>query len=270
MEPTAVPEPTAAPEPAEAPGPAEVPNRWARDLLPESLRPLARRTVDAVGGRLLGSVRGADTGSAIALTLDDGPDPVVTPQIMEVLAAAGGHATFFVLLENAREHPEIVRDLVAAGHDVELHGVDHRPVRGMAFGALRRHLISARDELAAISGRPVRYFRPTYGSQSVSSYAATRRAGLDVVVWSRDVADWEEHSHEDLLADAMGTEPGGILLFHDRLVGSPGRPAHPNEIDRPKFVREVVNGWRARDLRTVSVSQLLRIAPARRSVWLMP
>lgn len=253
------------------PEPAGSPLFWrVKRMLPASAKPAARRLVDRVAGTSLGSVRGVRTNDCIALTIDDGPHPRNTPAILEVLADRDASATFFVLLENVRKHPRIVQDIVAAGHDVQLHGVDHRPVRNMDPASLREYLASGRDELQQVLGREVIYYRPPFGSQSVGSYRTTKAVGLTPVLWTVDVADWEPRTHEELMADARRTLPGGILLFHDALVGWPGRPARQNEIDRPRFVAAVVDEWRQAGLAATSIASLLAEHPPRLSVWFRP
>lgn len=204
-----------------------------RTGLPGPIRPVIRGVLDFTSARFIGSIRGAQSTSEIALTIDDGPDPVTTRAIASVLQDRNVSATFFVLLENVRRHPDVVRALVDAGHDVELHGVDHRPIRDMESTAMRAYLASAKAELENVIEHPVRYYRPPFGAQSLRSYRVTRAIGLMPVLWSQDVADWEPREHEALVADGLATRPGGVLLFHDTLVGWPGRPARQVRIDRP-------------------------------------
>src|SRR5659263_485025 len=122
--------------------------------LRESLGPGGRRrvraAVDAVVAPVLGSVRATGATTRAAITFDDGPDPQVTPLLLEALAEAGVTCTFFVLVAQARRHPELLGALSAAGHEIARHGDDHRR-RAARSRALRR---SARRE-AQDGGEPV-------------------------------------------------------------------------------------------------------------------
>ena len=97
----------------------------------------------------------------IALTFDDGPDPEWTPRILDILAGQQSHGTFFMLVENARAFPELVRRVVAEGHEVGLHGLNHRNLIGGSRRSTRRLLEGAASELqgsqacqSGTSGRP--------------------------------------------------------------------------------------------------------------------
>ena len=94
----------------------------------------------------------ATTSPDMVLTLDDGPDPDQTPQVLEVLAAHDATATFFVLLTRARRHPDLLRAMLAAGHEVALHGPDHRPLTEFGFAAARERTVAARRELEQLAG----------------------------------------------------------------------------------------------------------------------
>jgi len=96
----------------------------------------------------------------VSLTYDDGPDPQFTPGILDALAAAGARATFFVMVEPAERHPDLIARILAEGHEVALHGIDHArlnhlPVRRSA-GLIRE----ARRRLEAVTGRPVTLSAP--------------------------------------------------------------------------------------------------------------
>lgn len=142
------------------------PAYWrVQERLSPAGRRLARRVVDAIASGALGSVRGGrPAGATVAVTFDDGPDPATTPRLLDLLAEEGGRATFFVLAGRAEAHPELVGRLVAEGHEVGLHGPDHRPLTSLPTGDLTAHLRAGRDRLAAVLGRPVTLFRPPYGS----------------------------------------------------------------------------------------------------------
>jgi peptidoglycan/xylan/chitin deacetylase (PgdA/CDA1 family) len=211
-------------------------------------------------GSLLGSVTGT-TSPAVVVTLDDGPDPVVTPRMLEVLARHQATATFFVLLTRVRRHEDVLREVLTAGHEVALHGPDHRALSQFSVRDVGRRTAAARAELEDVTGRPVRWFRPPYGRQSPGRWAAVRRTGLEPVLWSATTWDWRPGvSDDDRLARAMtGCRPGGILLAHDGiaddrdLVSDDPAP----EVDRAALLDRVLGGLSDRGLSAASLDQAL-------------
>lgn len=203
----------------------------------------------------------ATTAPDMVLTLDDGPDPDQTPRMLEVLAAHDATATFFVLLTRARRHPEVLRALVAAGHEVALHGPDHRPLTEFGFSAARERTLAARRELEQLAGVPVRWFRPPYGSQTPLTWLATRRAGLMPVMWTATTWDWRQARHEERLARALaGARPGGILLAHDGFAGpdDAADDGPPALADRAGLLAEVLDRYRDQGLRGRSLGEALQ------------
>jgi peptidoglycan/xylan/chitin deacetylase (PgdA/CDA1 family) len=108
--------------------------------------------------------------AAVALTFDDGPDPDATPAVLEQLEAAGATATFFLVGEQVRAHPELAAEVAARGHVVGLHGFTH--VEHDELADPRADLERGAATLADAAGRPPVLYRPPYGRFSAASYAA--------------------------------------------------------------------------------------------------
>lgn len=235
-------------------------------LLGPRARRAARRAADTVL-RPVGSVNGGRDARSVAVTFDDGPDPDVTPQLLRVLSEHGARCTFFLLVVQAERFPELVRAIADAGHEIALHGMDHRPLPRLGHRGALRYLRDARRRLEEVAGRPVRWYRPPYGLQSLASWAATRRAGLDVVVWSADAADWEDDPVGTVLGRAVAAlTPGGVLLLHERLEPGPdGEPVH-TRFDRAALVDLLLREVDERGLTAVTVGEL---SPRglRRTAW---
>ncbi|MER7519456.1 polysaccharide deacetylase family protein [Streptomyces sp. NPDC126499] len=253
------------------PGPAEA---LRRALGPRGRR-AARYAVDAVAGPWLGSVRRVRTDLPyVAVTFDDGPDRTWTPQLLDVLAERASHATFFMLLYNARRNPGLVRRVVAEGHEVALHGADHRSLVHLSRRAVRDRLTAAAAELAAIAGAPVTLFRPPFGAQTLRTYLGVRAAGLDCVVWDLDSLDWcgedERQVADRVLADAAA---GTIVLAHDGRAAADeppdsGAPDGSRAVRPPRMAELLLGGLERRGLRTTTVSDLLTTGKPHRTVWL--
>jgi peptidoglycan/xylan/chitin deacetylase (PgdA/CDA1 family)/glycosyltransferase involved in cell wall biosynthesis len=209
---------------------------------------------------------------AVVLTLDDGPDPEWTPGILDALAARGATATFFVLLTRTRRHPELLRRIVAEGHEVALHGADHRRLTSFSRTDARRMLEEGRSELEAQIGIPVRWYRPPYGALSMSSWWAVRRSGMTPVLWTTSVLDGRDAAHGERLARATtGVRPGTILLAHDSRAGADDGVSDPAiaPFDRVALISDVLDEYDRRGLRTVSLEKALRSGRLRRRMLLV-
>jgi peptidoglycan/xylan/chitin deacetylase (PgdA/CDA1 family) len=154
---------------------------------------------------------------SVALTFDDGPDPRGTPAILALLADAGAPATFFVTGEQVRDHPSIAAEIVAAGHEVALHGDRHRNLLRVGPRALREDLLRAQATIAEATGRAVRLYRPPYGVFSASALALARRHGWEPVLWTRWGRDWRAGATPQGVASEVTRELAGgdIVLLHD-------------------------------------------------------
>jgi peptidoglycan/xylan/chitin deacetylase (PgdA/CDA1 family) len=170
------------------------------------------------GGPVLGSIT-ATTSPSVVLTFDDGPDPDQTPQVLEALAEHRATATFFVLLTRVREQPELTRSLLAAGHEIALHGGDHRALTTFSGAEASSRLARARMELEAVTGTAVRWYRPPYGAQSPTSWRAVRRTGLVPVLWSGTLHDSAavDAARRAAAADRAAAA-GRIVLAHDGIA----------------------------------------------------
>jgi peptidoglycan/xylan/chitin deacetylase (PgdA/CDA1 family) len=244
---------------------------WLRLRLPPSIRRKVRALTDPLAGPL-GSIRGVRTQArVVGLTFDDGPDPAYTPGILDVLSAHYATATWFVLIDRAEAHPELIARMLSEGHDVGLHGVDHSRLTRLSRQSLIPHIREGVTRLSAITGRPVRFFRPPYGAQNLSSFRVVRREGMESVVWSADCDDWSQQAETVIAERAVSAaSPGVLLLLHDALEGNPLDPACHPTLDRRKLVELVVDGLASQGFRSVSLSELLRLGDVHRTLWFRP
>lgn len=241
----------------------------ARSLLRPGARRAARKSADALLGSRLGSISSTTATDRYAITFDDGPDGETTPRLLELLDRLQVRSTFFLLVNQCDAYPELARAIAEHGHEIALHGRDHRRITGFSSAAAATdYLKAARDDLADVTSREVRFYRPPYGSQSVRSFRAARAAGLDVVVWNADVDDWVDRSADDVAALARDrTRPGGVLLFHERLEPDLPRAAPTTTFDRCAVVEQMVDDCRARGLEPATLGAMLGGARAVRTAW---
>ncbi len=152
----------------------------------------------------------------VRLTFDDGPDPHSTPAILDVLAAAGVRASFFVVGRAVREHPELVRRLVAAGHLVANHSWSHRHPWRIPAAEARRQVLLGHQAIADVTGQASRFFRPPYGRRRRAQLEAAGELGETVVLWTLSGVDWGPLGRAPAIGARLSrTRPGEIILLHD-------------------------------------------------------
>ncbi len=140
----------------------------------------------------------------LALTFDDGPNPVWTPRLLELLAVQQIRATFFLLGSRAHTAPDLVRRIVAAGHLLGNHSWDH-PILALTPRAhILEELRRTSDSLEQITGRLTRYFRPPFGARRPAVLLAARELGLLPVLWNAMTSDWNEPSAQRIAARLTG------------------------------------------------------------------
>lgn len=153
----------------------------------------------------------------IALTIDDGPDPVVTPQVLELLDRYAVHATFFCIGEKAARYPELCRDIVRRGHAVENHSQQHRHYFSLLGRAgLMRELQAAQDTFTAITGQRPVFFRAPAGLRNPFLDPVLARLGLQLASWSARGFDTRSGDVERVKRKLLHRlRAGAILLLHD-------------------------------------------------------
>ncbi|HET9986126.1 MAG TPA: polysaccharide deacetylase family protein [Longimicrobiales bacterium] len=203
--------------------------------------------------QLLGEIvpRVETTDSIVALTFDDGPWPPYTDSVLATLARKGVRATFFVIGQGLRDHPEAGRRIVAAGHELGNHSFSHRYMVFKSVGFAERELAQTDRLIRAAGHRGPIHFRAPYGRKLVLLPYVLWRSGRKDIMW-----DLEPDSYPEIARDSARiveyverrARPGSILLLH--LFGrshEAGRKALPAVIDR----------LRARGYRLTTVDELL-------------
>ena len=169
---------------------------------------------------------GATARGEIALTIDDGPDPIVTPQVLDLLDRYDAQATFFCIGEKARRHPDLCREIVRRGHAVENHSQHHRHVFSL-LGArsLMRELQAAQDTFTTITGQRPLFFRAPAGLRNPFLDPVLNRLGLTLASWSARGFDTRIGDAARVKSSLLrGLRAGAILLLHDgNAARTPGR-----------------------------------------------
>lgn len=169
--------------------------------------------------------RGASSGKKICLTFDDGPDPAYTPELLEILHAADIPAVFFLVGRKAEIHPELVGNILAAGHEVGSHTYEHRHAYLMLWKRSVTAITRGITSLETITGKPLVYFRPPWGALNLFQYLLLKKTGLKVVLWTANAADWDIRTGPDRIMERLRkkVKPGTIIVLHDS-GGDPGAP----------------------------------------------
>ncbi len=164
----------------------------------------------------------------VAITIDDGPDPEVTPRVLDLLDAAGAKASFFCIGWRARAHPALCREIVQRGHGVENHGDAHSwafSLRG--HGYQKADIAAAQATLSDITGQAPRFFRATAGLRNPFLDPVLSQLDLRLSSWTRRAYDTRTGDPDLVHARLVrGLGPGDILLLHDGHAarGADGQP----------------------------------------------
>lgn len=148
----------------------------------------------------------------VALTFDDGPDPIDTPDILDILKAKDARATFFVLGEAAQSNPNLLKRLIKEGHEIGNHSFSH--------DYQQRRLVEEMNKtdqvIFAATGNHTYFYRPPGGFVSKTQLETTKRNGHVVVLWSVDSKDWRNPGVKQIVDNVMkNVFPGAIILMHD-------------------------------------------------------
>jgi peptidoglycan-N-acetylglucosamine deacetylase len=157
------------------------------------------------------------SGHGYALTFDDGPHPRGTPAVLEILAAAGVHATFFMVGEQVRRSPALVEEILAAGHRIGLHCDRHRNLLRLAPYQARADIERARCTIETATGQAIGLYRPPYGALSASALRVAHGHGWRTLLWSHWGKDWQADATPASIAARVtdGAAGGAVLLLHD-------------------------------------------------------
>ena len=152
----------------------------------------------------------------MALTFDDGPYPPYTGRLLDVLKEKKIRATFFLVGEQARLHPDLVRRMVDEGHTVGLHAFRHRDFLKLTEEEKEKDLQQGKEILQSITGKEPNYWRPPHGFRDSSVMKIASAKDLQVVNWSVIPRDWTGIDKQEIYNRVMDkAEDGAIVLLHD-------------------------------------------------------
>jgi peptidoglycan/xylan/chitin deacetylase (PgdA/CDA1 family) len=186
-------------------------------------------------------------GPYIAMTFDDGPHGANTPRLLEILKQRKIHATFFLVGQCVHEYPDIVKKIVADGHEIASHSWSHPDLTTKSEAIVKDELQKTHDAILAACGVAPKIMRPPYGAFTARQRAwANGEWGYKIILWDVDPLDWKvkdaTHVKNEIL---KGTVPGSIILSHD---------IHKTTVDA---MPDTLDALLAKGFKFVTVSELL-------------
>jgi peptidoglycan-N-acetylglucosamine deacetylase len=237
-----------------------------RPKLPDELGERSSQVIDGPWSGIQRVVWSVDTDTRLAaLTFDDGPDPEFTPRILDTLDRHGVRATFMAMGHNAVRHRRLLREVVAAGHEIGGHGWHHLNLADATLAEARTEIEFGTRMIEECAEVPVRVFRPPYGRFSEASLQLLAQRGCDMVVWSvtRGKLAWQEPDR--VAAHVTGAlRPGDIIDLHDgigRGTFNPGtelaaRLSRRREVE-VQALPQILKRARTRGLKLSTISELV-------------
>lgn len=153
----------------------------------------------------------------IALTIDDGPEPLVTRPVLEILDRYQVKATFFHIGEHAMQHPELCREIIERGHAIENHSQRHKlNFSLLGSNGIMREITNGQETLSRITGNRPKFFRAPAGLRNPFLEPVLSRLGLQLASWSVRAFDTKNENAEKVKSKLIaGLRPGAIILLHD-------------------------------------------------------
>lgn len=184
----------------------------------------------------------------IALTFDDGPHPIYTAEILDILAEYGIRATFFVIGENAEQYPDLLQRELTEGHEIGNHTQSH-PLRNLSREQMEQEISACETTIGELLDRRTHLFRPPGGIISQTVMALAEHHSYRVILWSIDTRDWAHCPVPDITKNVLDhISDGDIILMHDAI----DKPS-----PTPDALRVLIPELLAQGYHFVTVSELL-------------
>jgi len=195
---------------------------------------------------------------AIALTFDDGPCLTATPDILDLLKEHAVVATFFMIGERVRRHPDLARRVFHEGHQIANHSDGHLAFRSLVPSVCKKEIEKAERMFRSVMGVAPRFYRPPKGLVNRHVVRALVGAGYYVATWSRMPGDYFRwHTAAWIARGLSRVRPGDIVVLHDGLSLHPAPERGRTLSILPEFIR----GMKKQGIRFVSVADLVGLPP---------
>lgn len=188
----------------------------------------------------------------VALTFDDGPHPIYTEKILDILKSYNVRATFFVIGSNAEKYPSLICRELSDGHEVENHTFSHKYLNRSGEDEILYELEQGEESLRTIANCKFHYIRPPGGLYNSEFKRVADEMSCGIVLWSVDTRDWSRPGVSSVVNTVLNNvKRGDIILMHDFVSGKSQTPEALNIII-PKLLSE---GYRF-----VTVSELIALS----------
>lgn len=190
----------------------------------------------------------------IALTFDDGPPPLYTPQILDILYDHQVPATFFVVGEAAAEHPLLIKEMAQSGHEIECHTFSHPDLTTLSVREIQWQIDTTEATLQKIlTDYSTQFVRPPYGRYTEQVQSSIK---FPLVLWTIDSSDWMRIDAETIEATVVNSiQNGDVIVFHD------------DNKETVKALDHIISQLKSMGFQFVTVSQLLDQQPDQLKLW---
>ncbi|UNK19916.1 polysaccharide deacetylase family protein [Paenibacillus sp. N3/727] len=190
-----------------------------------------------------------------ALTFDDGPDPVYTPQLLDLLKRYDMKATFFLVGSHAESHPDVVKQIHEEGHLIGIHNYIHKSNWLMRPKTVRMQLKRTDDIIYNVTGERPTFYRPPWGIVNLFDFA--KNSGYRIVLWSAMFGDWRSKTGSDKLAKRMlrKLKPGEVMLLHDCGTTVGANPDAP--VNMLIALEQVLEEAQRRNLKSIRIDTMI-------------
>lgn len=199
---------------------------------------------------------GSANEKVIALTFDDGPNPLTTPSILTSLQEANAKATFFVVGKNVRKYPEILRATLAQGHLIGNHSGRHTySMLPRTNRTILRDINETNEAIADVIKKVPALYRPPFGFRTPWSARLIRKAGYHIITWDNITTDYWGLATDKLVHDILSkARPGGIIVLHDGAEGLARGTSHV-----PEALPKIIDELKRQGYRFILLDELLGI-----------
>jgi peptidoglycan-N-acetylglucosamine deacetylase len=187
----------------------------------------------------------------VAITFDDGPNSVYTPQILDIFSKAKGKATFFMIGEQMTNHPEVVKQVADQGHEIGNHTFTHPKLSQLSVEDCREEIEQTEKLIEEMTGQKPVIFRPPYLDYNQDTVSILQQKGYSMIgALNLEALDWEQPGVEHIFEKSKDVvKNGGILIFHD---------GFGDRSQTIEAVRMLVSELTSQDYQLVTVSELLK------------
>jgi len=189
---------------------------------------------------------------AVAITFDDGPNPIYTPQVLEIFAKAEGKATFFMIGEQMEKNPELVKEAAEQGHEIGNHTYSHPKLTELTPADCLAEIERTEQMIRELTGKKPVTFRPPYLDYNHETISVVESKGYSMIgALNLEAQDWEQPGVDHILAATKKcVKNGSILIFHD---------GYGDRSQTIQAVRELVSDLKSQGYQLLTVSELLNL-----------